>query len=165
MQVNPSQEKCFVYFMGHTHNRSWLDLVPWWRHQMETFSTPLLALCEGNPPMTGRFPPSKASNAELWWFLWSAPEKNGWANNRNGSNFRRQHAPYDITVMVRNVTLKWSRSTNKTNQVMTEWGYNVRVISVRKRDSVFSCIRTIQFCFRYSYQRSRFFISARVALW
>ena len=27
----------------------------WWRHQMETFST-LLALCEGNSPVTGEFP-------------------------------------------------------------------------------------------------------------
>ena len=28
---------------------------PWWHHQMETFST-LLALCEGNSPVTGEFP-------------------------------------------------------------------------------------------------------------
>ena len=32
-----------------------LPLWPWWRHQMETFSA-LLALCEGNPPVTGGFP-------------------------------------------------------------------------------------------------------------
>ena len=38
----------------------------WWRHQRETFST-LLALCEGNPPVTG--------DAELWGFIWSAPEQ------------------------------------------------------------------------------------------
>ena len=31
----------------------WLGL-PWWRHQMETFSA-ILAHCEGNPPVTGRF--------------------------------------------------------------------------------------------------------------
>ena len=31
-----------------------LDL-PWWRHQMETFSA-LLALCAGNSPLTGEFP-------------------------------------------------------------------------------------------------------------
>ena len=29
--------------------------MPWWRHQMETFSA-LLSLCEGNPPVTGGFP-------------------------------------------------------------------------------------------------------------
>ena len=30
-------------------------IILWWRHQMETFSA-LLALCEGNPPVTGGFP-------------------------------------------------------------------------------------------------------------
>ena len=30
-------------------------LFTWWRHRMETFSA-LLALCEGNPPVTGGFP-------------------------------------------------------------------------------------------------------------
>ena len=29
--------------------------VPWWRHQMETFSA-LLALCAGNSPVSGEFP-------------------------------------------------------------------------------------------------------------
>ena len=29
--------------------------LAWWRHQMETFSA-LLALCAGNPPVTGEFP-------------------------------------------------------------------------------------------------------------
>ena len=40
----------------------------WWRHQMETFSA-LLALCEGNPTVT------RASDAELWCVLSSAPEQ------------------------------------------------------------------------------------------
>ena len=31
---------------------------PWWRHQMETFSA-LLALCAGNSPVTGEFPPQR----------------------------------------------------------------------------------------------------------
>ena len=30
-------------------------LVPWWRHQMETFSA-LLTLCAGNSQVTGEFP-------------------------------------------------------------------------------------------------------------
>ena len=41
--------------------------MTWWRHQMETFSA-LLALCAGKSPVT------KASDAELWCFLWYAPE-------------------------------------------------------------------------------------------
>ena len=40
----------------------------WWRHQMETFSA-LLALC--GPRW---IPHTKVSDAELWCFLWSAPE-------------------------------------------------------------------------------------------
>ena len=31
------------------------DYVPWWRHQMETFSA-LLAICAGNSPVPGEFP-------------------------------------------------------------------------------------------------------------
>ena len=38
---------------------SWLLISlwdnPWWRHQMETFST-LLVICVGNSPFTGEFP-------------------------------------------------------------------------------------------------------------
>ena len=61
-------------------------LATWWHHQMETFAA-LLAPCEGNPPVTGGFPSqrpvtrsfsvslTKASDAELWCFLWSAPER------------------------------------------------------------------------------------------
>ena len=30
-------------------------LIPWWGHQMETFSA-LLAICAGNSPVTGEFP-------------------------------------------------------------------------------------------------------------
>ena len=41
---------------------------------METFSA-LLAFCEGNSPVTGEFPLTKASDAELWSLLWSAPEQ------------------------------------------------------------------------------------------
>ena len=43
-----------------------------WRYQMEPFSA-LLALCAGNSPFTGHqwIPPTKASKAGLWYFLWS----------------------------------------------------------------------------------------------
>ena len=46
---------------------------PWWRHQMETFSA-LLALCAGNSPGQNWIPHTKASDAELGCFLWSAHE-------------------------------------------------------------------------------------------
>ena len=54
---------------------------PWWRHQMEAF------LCYW--PLCGEFtghrwiPRTKASDRELWCFLLSTPDKNGWVNNRD----------------------------------------------------------------------------------
>ena len=42
------------------------DQLSWWRDQIEAF-TVLLAICVG-------IPFTKASDAELWCFLWSAPE-------------------------------------------------------------------------------------------
>ena len=45
----------------------WKNLKPWWCHQIETFSA-LIAFCGGNSF-------TKASDAEVWCFLWSAPEQ------------------------------------------------------------------------------------------
>ena len=65
---------CLECVMKQYDNAYWLivfwdeELPPrgymeftWWRHQMEMVST-LLALCEGNPPVTGGFPSQRASN-------------------------------------------------------------------------------------------------------
>ena len=41
---------------------------------------------------------TKASDAELWCFLWSAPWINGWVNNREAGDFRHR-AHYDAIVM------------------------------------------------------------------
>ena len=41
---------------------------------METFSA-LLTLCVGNSPGHRWIPLAKASDAELWCFLWSAPDQ------------------------------------------------------------------------------------------
>ena len=40
----------------------------WWRHQMETFSA-LLAICAGNSPVTGEFPPQKPVTRSLYIFF------------------------------------------------------------------------------------------------
>ena len=69
----------------------------WWRHQMETFSA-LLALC-GESTAHRWIPRTKASDAELWCFLWSAPWINGSVNNREAGDLRRHRAPYDVIVM------------------------------------------------------------------
>ena len=44
-------------------------------------------------------PHTKASDAELWCFLWSAPWINGWLNNREAGDVRCNRANYDVTVM------------------------------------------------------------------
>ena len=44
----------------------------WWRHQMETLSV-LLVICAGNSPVSGEIHSTKASDAEFWCYLWSAP--------------------------------------------------------------------------------------------
>ena len=70
---------------------------PWWRHQMETFSA-LLALCEGNSPVTGEFPHKGQWRGALTFSLiydWI----NGWVNNREAGDLRRHRAHYDVIVM------------------------------------------------------------------
>ena len=72
----------------------------WWRHQMETFSA-LLALCEGNPPVTGGLP-LRASNVGLWCFLWSAPEqtvRQTKIETLAGDLGRHRHY-YDVTLTI-----------------------------------------------------------------
>ena len=107
-----------ILVIGH-----WAKLIlTWWRHQMETFSA-LLAFCAGNSPVTwsslwwrhqlGTFPrywpwgesnghrwipQTKASDAGLWCFLWSA-SINGWVNNDEAGDLRRHRAHYDVIVM------------------------------------------------------------------
>ena len=44
-------------------------------------------------------PHTKASDAELWCFIWSEHEINGWANNGDTGDLRRHRAHYDVTVM------------------------------------------------------------------
>ena len=46
----------------------YLETFSWWCYGMELLSL-LLALCEGNPLVTGRFPSQRASNVEFWCFL------------------------------------------------------------------------------------------------
>ena len=62
---------------------NWDFIGSWWHHQMEIFSALLSLLC-------GEFighrwiPRIKASCAELWCFLWSAP----WVNNGEAGDLR-----------------------------------------------------------------------------
>ena len=63
----------------------------WWRHQMETFST-LLAICAGNSPHKGQW------RGALMFSLICA-RINGWVNNGEAGDLRRNRAHYDVIVM------------------------------------------------------------------
>ena len=49
-----------------------------------------------------RIPHTKASDAELWYFLRSAPD-NGWINNGEAGDLRRHRVHYDVTEMLTDV--------------------------------------------------------------
>ena len=85
------QQKCY------NHSRYKL-LKTWWRHPMEIFSASL-ALCEGNPPVTGEFPYRGHGRRALKFSLvcvWT----NVWTNNRDPDDLRRHHAHYDVSVII-----------------------------------------------------------------
>ena len=67
----------------------WIRCVhQWWRHQMGIRRSPVNSR-------------TKASDAELWCFLWSAPWINGWVNNREAGDLRRHRVHYEVIVMCR----------------------------------------------------------------
>ena len=71
--------------------------IPWWRHQMETFSE-LLAICAGNSPVTGEFPAQRPWRGALMFSLISA-RINGWVNTREAGDLRHHRALYDVSVI------------------------------------------------------------------
>ena len=87
-------------------------IIPWWRHQMETFSA-ILALCEGNPLVIGGFPSQKTTtrrfdvSAVCAWTYSSL-------NNRNAGDLRRHRARYDVFVMHWNI---WYRKTPQAIEI------------------------------------------------
>ena len=92
-------------------------LFPWWRHQMETFST-LLALCAGNSQVTGEFPaqrpvtwsfdiffdlcPNKRLSKQLWGWWVETPSHSLWrqCNSCEAGELRHHRIHYDVNVTV-----------------------------------------------------------------
>ena len=70
--------------------------LPWWRHQMETFSV-LLAICAGNSPVTGEFPAQRPVTRCFDVFFDLRPNK--WISNREAGDLRHHRAHYDVTVI------------------------------------------------------------------
>ena len=101
-----------------------INALAWWRHQMETFSA-LLALCEGNPPVTSLRPVTRSFDVSLT-CAWT----NGWAINQDIGDLRLCGAYYDVTVMgITKYTLK-REDPNKTRSrrmSYTSWEKSVLI--------------------------------------
>ena len=86
------------------------DEFIWRRHDMETLGVRLIAMVTSSNrnifcvtgPLWGEstvhrlIPLTKASDAELWCFLWSTY---GWANTRDASDLRHHRAHYDVSLI------------------------------------------------------------------
>ena len=73
--------------------------MPWWRHQIETFSA-LLAICAGNSPVFSEFPTQRPVTRSFDIFFDLRLNKRlSWVNNRDAGDLRRYRAHYDVTVM------------------------------------------------------------------
>ena len=117
---------------------SYSSVIPWWRHQMETFSA-LLALCTGihrspvNIPHKGQWCGALMFSFICVWI-------NGWVNNRETGDLRRYRAHYDVIIMYCNY-----------NTLLVEWSFGDPCLApfntLRPRpndrhfsDDIFKCI-------------------------
>ena len=66
---------------------------------METFSA-LLALSEGNSPVTGEFPAQRPVTRSFDVFF-DLRLNEGWVNNREAGDLRRHRTHYNVTVMIK----------------------------------------------------------------
>ena len=77
-------------------------------------------------------PLTKASDAELWCFLWSAPWINSWVNNREAGDLRRHHAHYDVIVMITHAA---TRNGKRQMDPWYMWGNSFFVFTAAKATS------------------------------
>ena len=85
--------------------------IPWWRHQMETFSA-LLAICAANSPHKGQWRGSLMFSLMCAWI-------NGWVNNGEATDLRHHRAHYDVIVMISREMLTISvPGVNITNSLL-----------------------------------------------
>ena len=88
MEMTASQDTALYWWLR-------VQDCSWWRHQIEKKKSALLAFVRG---FTGHWwiPLTKASDAELWCFIWSAPEQ---TIEYIVGDLRRHRAHYDVTVI------------------------------------------------------------------
>ena len=95
-----------IFFFTHVgdtcHSCDGWSIITRWRYQMETCST-LLALSEGNPPVTRGFPSQRpvTRSFDVFFYL----RLIGLENNWDADDWRRHRNHYDITAMMENESL------------------------------------------------------------
>ena len=96
----------------HTPNSMYINIGKWIESEqgLHMQTDYMMASSNGNifhvtGPLCREFtghrwiPHTKASDAKLWCFLWSAPWINGWVNNREAGDLRRHRAHYNVIVI------------------------------------------------------------------
>ena len=119
----------------------WMDchwaLWTWWRHQIETFSA-LLALCEGNPPVSG------LQSRETLMYSLICAWTNGWAKTRDAGDLRRHRAHYNVTVIESNIVLctKCGEQSQANSQAICTTNWSVPF----HHGGDLKCHKTVKFC-------------------
>ena len=119
--------------------QSWgMSFGPWWRHQMETFSAQL-AVCAGNSPGPVNSPQKGQWRGALMVSL-ICVSINGWVNNREAGDLRRNRGHYDVILMSKSYLvwhLTWSTIVAFRNShcldvdlsIMTLWQDSTNLIN------------------------------------
>ena len=92
-----------------------------WCHQMITFSM-LLALCEGNSPVTGEFPSERPVTRSFDVFF-DLSLNEGWVSSREDGDLRCHPTHYDVIIIHKNIwtqkcgnKITYSRFTSVSSQ-------------------------------------------------
>ena len=124
-----------------THSLSFLFTLPWWRHQMETFSASL-AICAGNSPVPVNSPHKGQWRGALIFSLicvWI----NDWVNNREAGDLRRYRGHYDVIVMTyTNCVRNWSTLTDlkSARWILMPWCFSISTHSAEGTLIMFPCV-------------------------
>ena len=108
-------------------NPSYVIGIPWWRHQMETFSV-LLTICAGNSPVTSAFPAHRPVTGNLMFSLVCA-RINGWVNNLEAGDLRRRRANYEVSVIY-SVAFCCYQTITWTNEGSCQWIAKQQIILI-----------------------------------
>ena len=114
----------------------WLHIIPWWHHQMKTFSA-LLAIFAGNLPVTGEFPAQRPVRGALMFSLIYT-----WVNNCDAGDLRRNGTHYDVIVMTI-IWWKYSRYCSNANKTIVITSFKDLYLLKLSAKSYSSCLTYI----------------------